>query len=150
LSTWRKFLPAFSLRTLLELLFFCGLLFYIWFIRPPGNVIQPDHLLQIDVAGTLIDSPIQGLFLVDPDGYVNLGATYGKLKVSGMTGNEAQAALLVHLQKVLAAPQATVSIAGWRKPGDFDRIEQLERQIKDLRTEFRGALKKANAAQTSP
>ena len=124
----RRWLPAFSVRTLLELVFVCAVLCYIWFTRPPGNVIQPEHLVQIDAIGTFADNPLRSdTYLVDPDGYVNLGANYGKFKVAGMTGDEAQAALLVHLKQWLISPRVTVSIAGWRSdadamsPGDFNK-----------------------------
>ena len=138
----RRFLPTFGMRTLLEMVFVCAVLFYIWFTRPPGNVIQTDHVLQIDAINTAVDAPIRGLYLVDPDGYVNLGGYYGKFRVAGMTGDEAQAALLPHLKKVLSAPQVTVSIAGARGDADIDRTARLEREIEELRTEMRSAMKK--------
>jgi hypothetical protein len=134
---WRRFVPAFSLRTLLELVFVCGVFFYVGFNRPPDNVIRPDHLLQIDADGTLADVPIRGTYLVDPDGCVNLGVVYGKVKVSGMTANEAQAAVLANLQKVLASPQVVVSIAGWRDSWELGRVDALEKEIEDLRMEMR-------------
>jgi hypothetical protein len=134
---WRRFVPAFSLRTLLELVFVCAVLFYVWFNRPPDNVIRPDHVLQIDADGTHIDSPIRGAYLVDPDGNVNLGAVYGKVKVSGMTADEAEAAVLAKLQKILRSPQVVISIAGWRDSWELGRVDALEKEIEDLRMEMR-------------
>src|SRR4051812_25131618 len=106
---WRGVVPAFSSRTLLEFVFVCAVLLYLWKYRQPNNVIRPDHMLEIDGAGTLIDAPIRGLYLVDPDGYVNLGAIYGKVNVLGMTGDDAEKAVLTQLRKMLANPQVTVS-----------------------------------------
>lgn len=134
---WRRFVPAFSLRTLLELVFVCAVVFYVWFNRPPNNVIRPDHVLQIDADGTLLDAPIRGAYLVDPDGCVLLGAVYGKVKVAGMTADEAQAAVLARLQKILASPQVVISIAGWRDSWELGRVDVLEREIEELRMEMR-------------
>jgi protein involved in polysaccharide export with SLBB domain len=133
----RRFLPAFSLRTLLEVVFVCGVVFYLWFNRPPGNVIQPNHVLQIDVFGAPSSwQQIDGLYYVDPDGCVNLGAYYGKLPVARMTADEAQAALMVHLQKYMTGARATVSIAGWRSSRDGGQIEALTKEIDALRAEI--------------
>ena len=116
----RRWLPTFSVRTLsgTRLRVRRALLYLVY--ASAGNVIQPEHLVQIDVDGTFSNAPIRGLYLVDPDGYVNLGAVYGKVKVAGMTGDEAQAALLVHLKQWLISPRVTISIAGWRRNADAD------------------------------
>jgi hypothetical protein len=134
----RRFLPSFSLRTLLEVVFVCGIVFYFWFNRPPGNVIQHNHVLQLDVFG-LPDSwqKVRGLYHVDPDGCVNLGAYYGKLLVARMTADDAQAALLTHLQKYYQGSlRATVSIAGWRNSTDGAQVDVLRKEIEDLRAEI--------------
>jgi hypothetical protein len=133
----RRFLPAFSLRTLLEIVLVCGIVFYFWFNRPPSNVIQPNHVLEIDVFGSPRYSPkITGLYYVDPDGCVNLGAFYGKLLVARMTADEAQAALMAHLQNHFTGARATVSIAGWQNSRDQGQIEVLRKQIDALRAEI--------------
>jgi hypothetical protein len=128
---WRW--PRFSLRTLLEFVFVCGVVFYIWLNRQPANVIKPDHVLSIDAIGTLVDAPINGVRLVDPDGYVNLGAVYGKVNVAGMTGDGAEAAILSHLRKFLRDPQVTVSIVGRRDSWELNRIEELEAEVQRLK-----------------
>ncbi len=134
---WRRFVPSFSLRTLLELVFVCGVLFYVSFNRAPDNVIRSDHVLQIDALGTYIESPIRGVYLVDPDGCVNLGAAYGKVKVSGMTAGEAEAAVSAQLQKMLSRPQVAISIAGWRDSWELGRVDALQQEIEKLRRELR-------------
>jgi hypothetical protein len=135
----RRFLPAFSLRTLLEVVFVCGVIFYLWFNRPPGNIIQPNHVLELDVFGfpASWEAKITGLYHVDPDGCVNLGAYYGKLPVARMTADEAQAALLAHLQKNYGGSlRATVSIAGWRNSAEGGQVEALRKEIDNLRAEI--------------
>ena len=134
---WRRFVPAFSLRTLLELTFVCGVLFYVWFNRAPANVIRPDHVLQIEALGTYFGAPVHGDYLVDPDGNVNLGAAYGKANVSGMTADEAEAAVIAQLEKTLTRPQVTVSIIGWRDSWELGRVDALQKEIDELRMELR-------------
>jgi Polysaccharide biosynthesis/export protein len=134
---WRKprvrHWPTFSLRTLLELVFVCGVVFYIWFNRRPDNIIKPNYVLQIHAAGTLPDEPIEGVYLVDPDGNVNLGAIYGKVNVAGMTGDAAEAVILGHLRTLLSDAQVTVSIAGWRDSWELSRIGELEAEVQRLK-----------------
>lgn len=127
--------PRFSLRTLFEATFVCGVIFYIWFNRQPAGMIKPDHVLQIDVIGNLPDDPIQGLYLVDPDGNVNLGAIFGKVNLAGMTSDDAEAAVFVQLQKLLLEPQVTISIVGWRDSWELNRIQELEAEIRRLERE---------------
>ncbi len=134
--------PSFGLRTLFELTFVCGVIFYVWFQRQPSNAIQPDHVLQLDATGTLIDAPVQGVYLVDPDGYVNLGAVYGKVNVLGLSGDEAEAAIRAHLQRFLPEPSVTASIVGWKHSWELERIHQLEAEVEQLRQEQRSAERK--------
>ncbi len=51
------------------------------------------------------------MYAVDVDGFVNLGGEYGKVRVVGMTADEAQNAVLTELRKVLRSPQVVISIA---------------------------------------
>jgi hypothetical protein len=124
--------PRFSLRTLFEATFVCGVIFYIWFNRQPAGVIKPDQALQIETIGTLVDAPINGIHLVDPDGYVNLGAVYGKVNVAGMTVEGAESAILAQLRKFLRDPHVTVSIVGARDSWELNRIRELEAEVERL------------------
>jgi polysaccharide export outer membrane protein len=55
---------------------------------------------------------IIGEHLVSPDGKVNLG-TYGRVRVVGMTIEEARAAIEAHLAQYLESPQISVDILGY-------------------------------------
>jgi protein involved in polysaccharide export with SLBB domain len=72
--------------------------------------IQHNHVLRISVAGTLADAPLKGLYTIDLDGYVNLGAQYGKVKVTGLTADQAEAAILKILREILREPKVVLSI----------------------------------------
>ena len=60
--------------------------------------IQPLDVLQVEVEGTKLDQPISGLYLVEPGGMLNLGPGYGKVKVGGLSLEEATAAVTKQLE----------------------------------------------------
>jgi polysaccharide biosynthesis/export protein len=73
--------------------------------------IEPFDGLLIRVLGALPDQPIADAFAVDPEGKVDLGPSYGRVQVVGLTIDEAQAAIQRHLSQVLEQPQVSVSLA---------------------------------------
>jgi polysaccharide export outer membrane protein len=75
------------------------------------HAIEPFDLLQIIVDGTLAQFPIANNYPVEPGGTVNLGGPYGRVKVSGLTIEEATAAIDKHLRLQLKDPQVSVSLA---------------------------------------
>jgi polysaccharide export outer membrane protein len=72
--------------------------------------IQTNDYLQIIVANSLPDQPIAGPFQVSSGGMVSLGGVYDSVKVSGLTIDEAQAAIAKHLSRIIAQPQVSVSL----------------------------------------
>lgn len=73
--------------------------------------IEPLDLLTVIVEGTPPESPIEGDFRVDASGNVVLGPGYGRVRVTGMTIEEAQTAIQDHLSKILAAAEVAVSLS---------------------------------------
>jgi polysaccharide export outer membrane protein len=94
----------------------------------PDYVIEPPDILTIDavnrvplapyrlstfdslilqVKGTFEESPISGEYRIEPGGMLNLGAPYGAVKVSGMTMDEARAAIERHLRVTLKDPEVS-------------------------------------------
>ena len=68
-------------------------------------------VLEIRVLGTLLDQPIDSLFLVEGDGIVTLGPAYGTARVVGMTIEEATREITRQLKQVLREPEASVRLA---------------------------------------
>jgi HEAT repeat protein/protein involved in polysaccharide export with SLBB domain len=77
--------------------------------------IKPLQVLNIQAANTLPSEPIAGPHLVDPDGKVALGLSYGKVAVEGLTLEEAAAAILKTLSQIIKDPQVSVTMGGWDK-----------------------------------
>jgi polysaccharide export outer membrane protein len=73
-------------------------------------LIQPLDILEINVAGTTGDQPISGPYIVEPGGTVSLGPGYGKVRVAGLSLDEAAAAVKQHLRRVLREPQVALSL----------------------------------------
>ena len=80
--------------------------------KPPYRIEPLDALLiQVPRTITFEDEPIGGAYVVDPDGTVNLGLSYGSVSVVGLTLPEAKAAVEKQLRLSLKKePQATVAL----------------------------------------
>lgn len=77
---------------------------------PPYRVKTYD-VVQIDVLGTIVDAPINGYFLIGDDGTVTLGPVYGKVRIAGMTTEEAADEIRSKLELILARPDVSVQLA---------------------------------------
>ena len=80
-------------------------------VPKPPHTIEPFDFLLIRAAGALPDQPIADAFSVDPEGMVDLGPSYGKVKVVGLTIAEAQDAIRRQLAQTLEEPEVSVSLA---------------------------------------
>ena len=80
--------------------------------KSPYRVGTLDYL-QIRVNGSLPDQPINGTYAVEPGGYINLGPSYGRVKVTGSTLDEAAEAIFKELQRTLKQPQVSVVLGGF-------------------------------------
>jgi polysaccharide export outer membrane protein len=81
--------------------------------RPP-YVVQPLDALLIKVAEPLPNQPLDGVYTVGPDGTLNLGFSYGVVRVAGLSLDAAQEAIRKHLGKTLKNPQVAVALSQFR------------------------------------
>jgi polysaccharide export outer membrane protein len=80
--------------------------------KPPYRIEPLDELtIQAPPAQVLPNEPISGAYAVGPDGQVNLGYSYGKVAVAGLTPEQARAAISKHIADVhsIKPPAASVS-----------------------------------------
>ena len=94
--------------------------------------IAPGDLVQIDVLNVLIGKPINGTFVVEPGGTVELGPAYGRVRISGMTLAKAKQVIEAHLKHILARPQVAVAPAGWKMP-----LKALDKARSDAKSQQR-------------
>jgi len=78
--------------------------------KPPFRI-QSFDTLQVIVEGTLLEQPINGLYVVEPGGMLDLGPSYGKVMVGGQSLEEAQDAVFRSLKRVLRDPQVSLTLA---------------------------------------
>jgi polysaccharide export outer membrane protein len=78
--------------------------------RPPYRI-EPLEVLLVQAAKSLPGEPIAGPYVVTPEGTVNLGYSYGAVRVQGLTIDQAQNAIRKHLGQVLTQPDVVVSLA---------------------------------------
>jgi polysaccharide export outer membrane protein len=81
--------------------------------RPPYRV-EPLEVLLVKVTETLPGQAIEGQYVVAPEGTINLGYTYGTVRVVGLTLDQIQAAIRAHLSNILRNPQVVVALAQFR------------------------------------
>jgi HEAT repeat protein/protein involved in polysaccharide export with SLBB domain/beta-lactamase regulating signal transducer with metallopeptidase domain len=75
--------------------------------------IAPFDVLRIRSSEAPPGWPGSGLRLVEPDGKVDLGLTYGRIVVAGRTLDEATEAMVKRLQAQARNPKVAVELAGW-------------------------------------
>ena len=68
-------------------------------------------VLQIRAQNPLPDQPLDGYFMVEGEGTLNLGPNYGTVRVAGMTIDEIRVTIEQSLSKLLRNPGVTVSLA---------------------------------------
>ncbi len=82
--------------------------------------IQPFDLITIRVANTLTGQPIDGTYLVEPDGQVCLGPAYGRVGIKDLTEGQAAERITKKLSDVLRQPEVrrvavTGKVTHWRQ-----------------------------------
>jgi polysaccharide biosynthesis/export protein len=78
--------------------------------KAPHKLEAFDAIL-IRVANALPTEPIADAFYVSPEGDVDLGPSYGRVKVIGLTTDEAQAEIRRYLAQIITDPLVSVSLA---------------------------------------
>jgi len=72
--------------------------------------LQTMDIVQVVVAGALPEQPIAGSYQIEPSGIVNLGPSYGPVKIAGLTMGEAHDAIVRHLSQVLQVAEVSISL----------------------------------------
>jgi polysaccharide export outer membrane protein len=95
--------------------------------KPPYHI-EPMDALLIRATGVFESDPISGIFLVDPDGSINLGDKYGTVEVAGLTLRKAQDAIYAQLKKTVNKPRVTTVSLAQSKLLQLIRGDHLVRQ----------------------
>ncbi|MGA2032541.1 MAG: polysaccharide biosynthesis/export family protein [Thermoguttaceae bacterium] len=68
-------------------------------------------VLKIQVANVLVDQPIDGCFMIEAEGTINLGPAYGTVRVLGMTLDEVKMTVRHKLAELVNNPEVAVQLA---------------------------------------
>ncbi|MEX2142048.1 MAG: polysaccharide biosynthesis/export family protein [Pirellulales bacterium] len=112
---------------------------FVYRLEPPDIVkIQPLRLLpkapqrieKLDVLGIQVDTVLAQshtrlLYVVSPDGDVNLGALFGRVQVAGLSVHEATDEIEKHLRKRLREPKVALSIVEKANTDDIGGIHSI-------------------------
>ncbi len=77
--------------------------------KSPHKIETFDALL-VRVSGAFPDKPIDDAYSVDADGSINLGPTYGRIKVTGLTLEEAEDEVRRQLSQILTDVDVSISL----------------------------------------
>jgi beta-lactamase regulating signal transducer with metallopeptidase domain/protein involved in polysaccharide export with SLBB domain len=87
-------------------------------VESPGPAIETGDLLWVEVEGTLPDQPIKGLFTVSRDGELQLGASYGVVKIAGLNSIDAETRVRQRLSEVVSDPRVEVRVVKKARVGE--------------------------------
>lgn len=73
--------------------------------------VESRDLLAISVPGALLEHPLDGQFVVEPGGVIDLGPPYGLVQVAGLDLREASRVIENKLREFLADPTTHLSLA---------------------------------------
>jgi protein involved in polysaccharide export with SLBB domain len=100
-------------------------------------------VLQIHALGVLLVQPVDGHYLVEPDGNVALGPGYGRANVDGLTAEQAEQKITQQLKKIVMNPDVQVVLARrpnrWRE-AKFPRLPYTINPIDVLQVRVWGTL----------
>lgn len=93
--------------------------------RSDNGVLQQGDTVQISVPGALPTAPIEGVYLIRPNGAVELGYSYGAVRIAGLKAEQAQEAIKEHLRTILNAPEAIVYLMDAGEPIKGNYVIQM-------------------------
>ena len=76
--------------------------------------LEPMEVLQIEVPDALPKQDIKGLYMISPEGRINLGHTYGFVRIGGLTVEQAQAAIRSQLAPIIKNANVNVALVQMR------------------------------------
>jgi RNA polymerase sigma factor (sigma-70 family) len=73
-----------------------------------ASELRPGSRIRIQARGVDPESPLDGVFVVEPMGTVALGVTYGRVNIEGLSVIDAEEAILQHLSQDWESPKVQV------------------------------------------
>jgi len=84
-------------------------------IPKPPYTVGPFDVLLIRAAKAVPDQPVEGTYTIGPDGSINLGYSYGLIRVGGLTLEDVEKVVRAQLRRAgVTDPQIAVGLAQYR------------------------------------
>jgi tetratricopeptide (TPR) repeat protein len=80
----------------------------------PYHIAAGDVLFVSAIAGGAGGPVIDNDFVVEPSGSVALGPQFGRVKIGGLSLEDAEKAVAAHLKQTLREPVVQITVGGWR------------------------------------
>lgn len=80
-------------------------------VPKPPHRLEPFDGIIVRALGVASDAPIENVFVIDPEGKIDLGPTYGRIVVVDMTIDEASNAIRKELSRIYGDVEVSVSLA---------------------------------------
>jgi RNA polymerase sigma factor (sigma-70 family) len=77
-----------------------------------ASELRPGSRIRVQARGVDTESPLDGVFVVEPMGTVALGVTYGRVNIEGLSVLEAEQEILKHLKQEWQNPIVQVTFEG--------------------------------------
>ena len=103
--------------------------------KPIDDTIKPGDRLLVRVLNAIPADPPDSVVEVEASGKIMLGPSYGRVKIDGLTLEDAEKAIIKHLQKEIRHP--LVSVVRYNPPPASElelRVRLLEKEVKELRS----------------
>ncbi|HVK13292.1 MAG TPA: polysaccharide biosynthesis/export family protein, partial [Gemmataceae bacterium] len=82
----------------------------------PPYKLEPLDAVLIKAKAPLPEHPLEGEYMIEPNGRVNLGPKYGTVPIAGLTTDEARAAVEAQLKDLLGDPTVYLAPTRTRPP----------------------------------
>jgi polysaccharide biosynthesis/export protein len=80
-------------------------------VPKPPHRLEPFDGIIVQALGVAADAPIANVYVIDPEGKIDLGPTYGRVTVVDLTIDEARDTIRRELSKVYGNVEVSVSLA---------------------------------------
>ncbi|MDR1923207.1 MAG: polysaccharide biosynthesis/export family protein [Planctomycetaceae bacterium] len=82
-------------------------------------ILRVFDIVELDVLGALEDEPLAGNFSIEPGGTIQLGSSYGSVKIDGLSIRKAEERIKDHLSERLGFPVVSMRLV---KMSDIEQI----------------------------
>jgi protein involved in polysaccharide export with SLBB domain len=104
--------------------------------RQSTDVLQPGDRVMIHAVGVSENDPIAREYVIEPNGSVALGPTYGRVQIAGLSAEQAERAIVAQLERMFRSAKVQITHAGGAVRQT--ELESLREDVRALRALLEG------------